>query len=159
MFDRLTEFFGQSPEREQDYRDFENRYRQDPNAISDEEAARRYRELIARTQEADEDDEAFSEYERAFSNLTEQERRDLAERYRSADADPSRSFDGFRPGETVEEASSPRELGRLTRRAAEKDPDLLDQLLGDSPLNSKGGRVAMAGVAAFLASRFLGRRR
>lgn len=159
MIERLEQFFTQDPRKEQEYSDFEKRYRDDPNAISDEEAARRYREMMSQVDD-DEDPVEASEYQRAFGNLTEEQRRDLARRYQEADKDPGRPFDGFREGEDVEEASSPEELGRLTRRAAKKDPDLLEQLMGsDSPLTSRAGRMALAGVAAFMASRFLGKKR
>lgn len=159
MLDRLNEFF-KDPERENDYRDFERRFQEGDDAISDQEAARRYRELMGQVDEGDEDDEVLSEYERAFSHLSPEERRRLAERYLEASRDDGRPYDGLPSDADVERASSPRELGKLTRRAAQKDPDLLEQLVGgDSPLASRKGRMALAGLAAFAASRFLGRRR
>lgn len=160
MFDRLKDFFDSDPRRRQDYELFEQTYRNDPDGISEREAARRYRELMARTEESDETDEMLAEYERAFEHLTPEERRRLAERYLEANRDERRAFDGFPEDESVERASSPRELGRMTRRAAKTDPDLLEELVGpDSPLASRGGRLALAGLAAFAASRFLGKRR
>lgn len=113
MFDKRNEFFAQDSNREQDYRDFERRYRENPESISDEEAARRYREMMA--QHSDDLDE--------------------------------------------ERAASPRELARMTQRASREDPALLESLMGpNSPLNSTGGRMAMAGLAAVAAKRFLGNR-
>ena len=159
MFDKLNEFFGQDSNRQEDYRDFERRYRENPDSISDEEAARRYHEMMAQQGEQD-DPEMESEYERAFSKLSPQERRALAEHYQKANDDQSRSFHGYRDGQDLDQASDPRELGRMTRRASQQDPDLLTSLLGkNSPLNSTGGKMAMAGLAAFAAKKFLGGRR
>lgn len=159
MFDKLNEFFGQDNSRQEDYRDFERRYREDPHSISDEEAARRYREM-AQHQSDQDDPEMESEYEQAFSKLSPEERRALAQHYQEASRDSSRSFQGYREGEDLDRASSPRELGRMTRQASQQDPDLLTSLLGgSSPLNSTGGRMAMAGLAAFAAKKFLGNKR
>ena len=59
----------------------------------------------------------------------------------------------------LDQAAQPRELGRMTRRAAQEDPDLLEQIVGpNSPLNNTGAKLAMAGAAAFLASKYLGKR-
>ncbi len=103
--------------------------------------------------------EAEAEYERAFSRMSPDERRELARRYQEATRDDSRSFQGYRSDLDLERASSPRELGRMTRQASQQDPDLLESLLGsNSPLNSTGGKMAMAGLAAFAAKRFLNQR-
>ena len=156
----LGEFFGQDKSREEDYRDFERRQRENPEQISDREAAQRYREMMQHVDDGDENEEVEQEYERAFSNLSPQERRDLAERYMKATEDSGRSYQGYDRQHDIERASSPRELGRMTRRAAKQDPDLLEQLVGsNSPLNSRGGKMALAGLAAFAAKRFLGNKR
>ena len=161
MLDKaLNEFFGNDKNREEDYRDFERRQRENPEQVSDQEAARRYREMMGQMDDGDEDEEIQSEYERAFSNLSPEERRDLAERYLKATEDSNRSYQGYDRTNDVERAASPRELGRMTRRAAKQDPDLLEQLVGqNSPLNSRGGKMALAGLAAFAAKRFLGNKR
>lgn len=159
MFDKLTQFMGQDGGREEDYRDFERRYREAPDQISDEEAARRYREMMANSEDDLSDPEAEAEYERAFSKMSPNERRELARHYQEAHHDDNRSFQGYRDDLSEERASSPRELGRMTREASQKDPNLLEGLLGKgSPLASTGGKLAMAGLAAFAAKRFLGKR-
>ena len=156
----LGEFFGQDKKREEDYRDFERRQRENPEQISDREAAQRYREMMQHVDDGDENEEVEQEYEKAFNNLSPQERRDLAERYMKATEDSGRSYQGYDRQHDIERASSPRELGRMTRRAAKQDPDLLEQLVGsNSPLNSRGGKMALAGLAAFAAKRFLGNKR
>jgi hypothetical protein len=159
MFDKLSEFFNQDPKRQDDYRDFERRYREDPNSISDEEAARRYRELMANMEDDDEVD-AQEEYEQVFARMTPEERRALARRYQEATRDPNRRYAGYRDDYDDERATSPRELARMTRRASKEDPDLLESLLGpNNPLNSTGGRAALAGLAALAARKYLGGRR
>lgn len=160
MYDKLNQFFGQDSSREQDYRDFERRVREDPDSISDEEAARRYREMMQHQDMDDLDDpDTEAEYERAFSRMSPDERRALARRYQEASRDNSRSFDGYRGDYDEERAASPRELGRMTRQASRQDPDLLEGLLGQgSPLTSTGGKIAMAGLAALAARKFLGQR-
>ena len=157
--DRLNDLFGGDQNREDDLRDFDRRYRENPDDISEEEAARRYREMMAHTSDADEDEEMRGEYERAFSQMSPDERRTLAQRYQEADRDRDRSFEGYPKNQDLDRSSSPRELGRMTRRAAQKDPDLLQQLMGPgSPLSGRVGRMVMSGLASYAAKRFLGRR-
>ena len=158
--DKLNQFFGQDTKREDEYRDFERRYRENPDSISDEEAARRYREMAQHDDMNDMDDpDTEAEYERAFSRMSPDERRELARRYQDASRDSSSSFDGYRDDYDDNRASSPRELGRMTRQASKQDPNLLEGLLGQgSPLTSTGGKIAMAGLAALAARKFLGKR-
>ena len=159
MMDRLNQFFGQDNQRQQEYQDFSQRYQQDPHSISDAEAARRYRELASQLDDED-DDDLDQAHEEAFNRLSPQERRQLAEQYQRATQDSSRPYQGFREDYDMERASQPRELGRMTRRASREDPDLLEQLVGqNSPMASTGAKLAMAGAAAVLASKFLGNRR
>ncbi len=154
MLDRLSQFLGQDQSR-RDYDDFSRRYDSDPDQISDAEAARRYRELMAQVD--NDDDEAVNQsYDEAFSRLSPQERRMLAQRFQEATRDPNRSYQGYREDMDLDRASNPRELGRMMRRAQQEDPDLLDQLLGpDSPLSGTAGKMALAAGAAFLARRFM----
>ena len=155
MLEKLGQLF-EDPKRQEEYRDFERRYQEQPDQISDEEAARRYREIMAHMDNEDEETEAA--YERAFSKLTPEERRALAERFREAKEDSGRPYQGYQSSD-IDTASSPRELGRMTRRAAQEDPDLLEQVVGqNSPLTGTAGRMALAGLAVFAAKRFLGRR-
>ena len=158
--DKLNQFFGQDTKREDEYRDFERRYREDPDSISDEEAARRYREMAQHDDMNDMDDpDTEAEYERAFSRMSPDERRELARRYQDASRDSSSGFNGYRDDYDDSRASSPRELGRMTRQASKQDPNLLEGLLGQgSPLTSTGGKIAMAGLAALAARKFLGKR-
>ena len=154
--DRLNQFFGQDTQRQQEYQDFSQRYQQDPHSISDAEAARRYREMASQLDDDDLDDA----HEQAFSQMSPQERRMMAEQYQRATQDPNRPYQGYQQDYDLDRASQPRELGRMTRLAGRDDPDLLEQLVGqNSPLAGTGAKLAMAGAAAVLASKFLGNRR
>ncbi len=158
MFDKLDPFMGQDGNKRDEYRDFERRYREDPDGISEEEAARRYREMMANTDDDLDDPEAETEYERAFSRMSPEERRELARRYQDASSGSSSPFDGF-GGLDLDRAASPRELGRMTRQASQQDPNLLSSLLGPgSPLSGPAGRMALTTLASFAARRFLSRR-
>ena len=158
MFDKLNEFMGQGG-REDDYRDFERRYQENPDGISQAEAAQRYRDMMAHAPDDRDDPDAEAEYERAFGELSPDERRELARRYQDAYKDESRSFSGYPEGDDLERAASPRELGRMTRQASRQDPSLLTSLLGgNSPLAGPAGKRALMGLAMFAARRFLSRR-
>ena len=159
MFDKLNQLMGQDSGKRDEYRDFERRYRENPDAISEEEAARRYREMMAHSDDDLDDPEAEAEYERAFSRMSPDERRELARRYQDASRDSSSPFDGFGGGLDLERAASPRELGRMTRQTSQQDPSLLNNLLGPgSPLSGPAGRMALTTLASFAARRFLSRR-
>ncbi|HEX9373355.1 MAG TPA: hypothetical protein VF897_20245 [Roseiflexaceae bacterium] len=150
--DLLQRFFGTNPQRQQEYGDFLQRYQNDPSSISDEEAARRYREMMRNAPP----DLAAQANEHAFQQLPPQDRRALADRFRDATQDPNRPFDGYSYNDP-NEAADPRNLGRMAGQATQQDPDLLEQLVGkNSPLNSTIGRAALAAGAAFLAGRVLG---
>jgi hypothetical protein len=156
MQDLLSQFFGQDQRRQQEYQDFTQRYAQDPRQLDPKEAARRYREMAEMLDPQDMDEAN----EQAFGQLPEQERRELAERFRQVTQDPNRPYQGYPQEYDLNRASQPRELGRMASRASREDPDLLEQLVGEnSPLASTGAKLALAGAAAFLASRFLGGRR
>lgn len=155
LMDRLGQFFGQDSNRQQEYQDFHQRYQNDPSQISDAEAARRYREMAGQLDDNDLDEA----HEHAFSQMTPQDRRTLAQQYQQATRDPQRPYQGYPSDMDLDQAADPRHLGRMTRRAGQEDPDLLEQIVGpNSALNGTGAKLAMAGAAAFLASKYLGQR-
>ena len=149
--DLLQKFFGTNPQAQQEYGDFIRRYQDDPNSISDEEAARRYREMMRNAPP----NVAADAHAHAFGQIPQQDRSALADRYRAATQDPNQPFDGYTYN-NPNEAADPRNLGRMSQQAEQQDPDLFDKVLGkDSPLNSTLGRAALAGAAAYIASRVL----
>jgi hypothetical protein len=87
----LQKFFGSNPQAQQDYGDFIQRYQDDPTNISDEEAARRYREMMRHAPP----DLAEQAHEHAFGQLPQRDRSALADRYRDAASDPNRPFDSY----------------------------------------------------------------
>lgn len=164
--DLLQQFLGNDRQRQDDYDDFVQRFQHNPDSISDEEAARRYRELLRHA--PPEAQEEANEY--AFSQMDPQERRRMAQGFRRVHDDPSNPFQGY-AFDNEEEAASPRNLGRMMKHADEQAPDLLGQLLGGGRgrsvgrqgqepelgalLSSPMGKMAMAAGAAYLANRFL----
>ena len=161
--DPLQQFFDDA-RRQDDYDDFVRRFERGPEAISGEEAARRYRELLHHAPP-----ELVEEAsERALAHLSGEQRRALAGRFRRASDDPGAPFQGF-GFRDEDEAAQPRNLGRLMKRADEQDPGLLEQILGaaraaepdgdeGAPLSGTLGKAALAEGAAYLASRALSER-
>ena len=155
MMDRLGQFFGQNPSRQQEYQDFAQRYQQDPNSISDEEAAQRYREMMAHA-----DPQTLEQaHAQAFSQLPDQDRYQMAQHFHQATQDPNIPYQGYPQGMDLNSAAHPQQLAQMAAQAHQQSPDLMGQLVGpNSPLASTGAKLAMAGAAAFLASRYLGQR-
>jgi hypothetical protein len=144
--------FAADPQRQADYNDFLRRFQQDPNSISAEEAARRYRELLSHASP----DLATEAHHLAFGQLPSADRHVLAEHFMEAQQDPKRPFDGY-TARDASQAADPRDLGRMALQAQRQDPGLLDQLLGpNSPLNSPLGRMVLSTAVAYLASRIFG---
>lgn len=136
---------------QQDYLDFLKRYQDDPSSISDAEAARRYREMMSNTPAGMSADAHAS----ALDHLSAAERAKLAEQYKQAHNDPNSPFDGYTSDD--DQAADPSNLGRMAAQAGQQAPDLFDKVLGQgSPLGGTLGKMAMAGVAAYMASRMLG---
>lgn len=150
--DLLQQIFGGDKQRQDDYADFARRAQQDPSSISDEEAARRYREMMRNAPP-----EVVAEANAHVAEQLPQEDRDkMADVFRKATNDPDRPYDGYNYPDH-DTATKPDSLGRMAGQASQQDPDLLEQLAGkDSPLNSTIGRAALAAGAAYLASRVLG---
>ena len=150
--DLLQQFLGGSPQKQQEYSDFLQRYQQDPSSISDAEAARRYRELMSKSQP----DLAADAHAQALGQLPPEQRSQIAQKYQEAHQDPNSPFDGYQYSDPSQ-AADPRNLGKMAHQAEQQSPDLFDKVFGEgSPLGSTAGKVALAGVAAYLASRVLG---
>jgi hypothetical protein len=147
--------FANDAERQADYGDFLRRFQQDPTSISAEEAARRYSELVSHASP-----ELVVEANRmTFGQLPAQDREVLAGQFMEAQQDPNRPFDSY-TYDDPNQAAAPGELGRMTLQAGQKDPGLLERLLGpDSPLNTPLGRMVISTAVAYLASRIFGNQR
>jgi len=150
--DLLQQFLGGNPQKQQEYADFLQRYQQDPTSISDAEAARRYRELVGKAHP----DLAADAHGQVLAQLSPDQRGQLAQQYQNAHNDPNSPFDGYNYSDP-NQAADPSSLGRMAQQAEQQDPDLFDKIFGSgSPLGSTAGKVALAGIAAYLASRVLG---
>jgi len=157
ILDQLGQFLNQNPQSQQQYQQFADQYDNDPNAISDEEAARRYRELMAQAQYNN--PQVQQAHQQAFSQMSQQDREVLAQQFQQATQDPNRPYQGYPQQYTLREAAEPQQLGQMAHQAAQEDPDLIQNLMGpNSPLQSTGAKLALAGAAAFLAKQFLSRR-
>lgn len=136
------------------YEDFIGRYEQGSpyDGIGDDEAVQRYREVDQRL----DDDQYRDSAEAAFARLSPQERQEFA-RYMQTRAQNNGydDFDGSR-------GDDPAELARMTSQVRQKDPNLLEQLMGrggtGGPLDNPIAKAAFAGIAAMAASKFMGRR-
>lgn len=134
---------------QEDYQDFLRRYQQNPTEISDAEAAQRYRELMRNAPAG----MAADAHAQALGRLSAAERAKLAEQYQQAHDDQNSPFDGFLPNDS----NNPANLGRMAHQAEQQDPDLFDKVFGQgSPLGGALGKMVLAGVAAYMASRVLG---
>lgn len=149
--DLLQQFLG-GDQKQQDYADFLKRYQDDPGSISDAEAARRYREMIGNAPSG----VAADAHASALGRLSAEQRGKLAQQYQDAHNDPNSPFDGFQYDDPSQ-AADPSNLGRMAHQAEQQAPDLFDKVFGQgSPLGGTLGKLALAGVAAYMASRVLG---
>jgi len=151
MLDRLSQFLGQGNNQQQ-YQDFTQRYQQDPNSISDAEAAQRYREMMQHANPQD----VQEAHTQVFNQMPEQQRQEVAQQFQQAHQDPNIPWQGYPQGMDPRQAAQPGQLGQMAGQVAQQSPDLMGQIFGqNSPLASTGGKLALAGAAAFLASRYL----
>lgn len=143
--DMLKQFFGDS-QREQDYGDFVQRAQNDPASISDQEAARRYQELMqhAPPEMVDEANQAV------YTQLPPNMRTHMAQSFQDAHNNPNSPFQGY-SYDNLDQVADPRNLSAMTQRVNQQDPNLFSQI-ASNPI----GRAAMAAGAAYMASRMLG---
>ncbi len=150
--DSLQQYLGGDPGQQQDYSDFLQRFQNDPNSISEEEATQRYRELTRNLPH----DLAAEVHAQVLGQLPQEDRLRLAQQYQDAHNDPNSAFDGFNFA-GPEQAADPQTLGRLAQQAELQDPNLRVGAFGQgSPLGGTLGKLAMGAIAAYLASRALG---
>ncbi|GAC1362570.1 MAG: hypothetical protein NVSMB42_22210 [Herpetosiphon sp.] len=155
MINQLAQFFGQDATRTQAYQNFGQQYQQDPSQLSGTAVAQHYGDL-ARHMDSNQMEAA---HQQAFGQMSEADRMALAQHYQQVTNDPNQPYQGYPQGMPLQQAAQPQQLGRMTQQAAQSDPNMLGQLLGpNSPLNSTGAKLAMAGAAAALASSFLSNR-
>jgi hypothetical protein len=147
-----------SPQKRSEYDDFIGRYQQGLpyDGFDDDEAVQRYEEVAPRLSDEDYEESA----EKAFSQLSPDERREFAQYMRQrAHQQGITDFDGDGVDDRMQD---PRELARMTGQVRRRDPNVLEQLMGKGgtggPLDNPIAKVAFAGIAAFAASKIMGNR-
>ena len=155
--DLLDNILG-NPQTRSQYDDFIGRYQQGSpyDGINDDEAVERYEEITPRLSDQDYEESA----EKAFSQLSPEERREFAQYMRQrAQQRGITDFDGDGVDDRMQD---PHELARMTSQVRQRDPNILEQLMGKGgtggPLDNPIAKVAFAGIAAFAASKLMGNR-
>jgi hypothetical protein len=158
--DMLQRVLGGSEQRSQ-YQDFANRFDQGSpyEGISDDEAESRYREVAPNLSRDDYRDSA----EETFSRLSPQERREFSQYMRTRASQrgySAQDYDLDDDGIDDRMQDDPRQLAEMTTQLRDKDPNILEQLMGrggtGGPLDNPIAKVAFAGIAAVAAKRLLG---
>jgi hypothetical protein len=152
------------PEKRTEYEDFINRYEQGSpyTSIDDREAVDRYHEVTPQLTR----DEYKASAEAAFSRLSPAERAEFSQWLRTrANAQGVKVADYDLNDDGIDDRMqrNPGELAEMTTRVHDKEPNILEQLLGkggtggmfDNPI----AKIATAGIAAMAAQRLLGGRR
>lgn len=95
-------------------------------------------------------------HEEAFNRLPPQEQQQIFDRFRQANNDPSQPFQYPQLNQQGGQFG-PRDMGPMVQQAQRQQPDLLQQAFGQGGmLSSPMGKMAMAGVAAVVASKMMG---
>jgi hypothetical protein len=143
--------------------DFINRYQQGPQAISEQEAADRYREVAPQLSSEDHMQAAQA----AFARMSPEERAEFG-RYMAEQAQrQGHDFVDLNQDGIDDRLQDPDYLARTTTQAHQKEPGLLGQLFGGSGGHSSGGtgggmlssplaKGVLGGIAAYGLSRMLG---
>jgi hypothetical protein len=154
--DILNNILG-NPQKRSQYDDFIGRYQQGSpyDGIDDDEAVQRYEEITPNLSDSDYEESAAA----AFSKLSPEERREFGNYMRQrAQQRGITDFDGDGIDDRLED---PRELAKRTSQLRKQDPNILEQLMGKGgtggPLDNPIAKVAFAGIAAFAASKLMGR--
>jgi hypothetical protein len=132
-------------QRRAEYDDFVRRYEQGPpsEGYSNQEVVQRYREQSA---------------EEAFQRLSPEERRAFAEWLRQRSRHEGVEFPDVDRDGRDDRLQDPRELARAMARVQQRQPDVLERLLGGqsgTALDNPLVKAALAGVAAMAAKRIL----
>ena len=156
--DLINNILGGDPKKRSQYEDFIGRYEQGSpyDGIRDEEAVERYHEITPQLSDADFQDSA----EAAFSRLSPEERTEFGNYMREKAR--QRGITDFDGDGVPDRIQNPRELARMTSQVRQRDPNILEQLMGKGgtggPLDNPIAKLAFAGIAAMAASKLMGRR-
>lgn len=159
----LDDLLGGGP-RQRQYQDLADRFQQGPpyDSIGDDEAYDRYTELSPSLSH----DDYRQSAEQAFSQLSPEDRREFSHWLRTKSREQGVSvpdYDLNDDGIDDRMQRDPGQLAEMTTRMRDRNPNILEQLLGkgdtggrfDNPI----AKIALAGIAAFAAQRLMGARR
>ena len=133
--DFAKRFFGGS---EQEHRDFVDRYERGPRAVSDEEAAARYREVAPNLPP-----EVYQQSAQdVFAQMTPEQRAQLGQQLIQSARQGGQSFPDVNQDGIDDRLQDPEYLARTTAQVHQHQPDLLGRVLG-----ALGGGHAGAGHA------------
>jgi hypothetical protein len=147
-----------NPQKRSEFEDFIDRYDQGSpyDGIADDEAVQRYEQITPQLSDEDYRESA----EAAFSRLTPEERQEFARYMRQrAQEQGITDFDGDGMDDRLQD---PSDLARATTQVRQRDPNILEQLMGKGgtggPLDNPIAKIVFAGITAFAASKVMGRR-
>ena len=153
--------FGASRE---DHQDFVERFRQGPQAVSEEEAASRYEQVAPNLPP-----EVYQRSaQEVLAQLTPAQRMQLGQALIQSAREQGQSFPDVNQDGIDDRLQDPDYLARTTTQAHQKEPGLLGQLFGSSGGHSSGGTTSggmlssplakgvLGGIAAYGLSRMLG---
>jgi hypothetical protein len=158
----LENLFG-TGQRQQEYRDFADRYQQGKpwEGYSDQEAMDRYREVAPHLPSDVYEDSAAE----AFARLSPEERQEFARYLRERARQQRVSLPDLDQDGQDDRYQDPRELARVTSRLQQQQPGFLEGLLGGgrgegirNALDNPLAKAALAGIAAMAAQRIMGGR-
>lgn len=142
-----------------DHADFINRYKQNPNAIPNQEVSDRYQQVASQVSPADYQQAA----QQVFSQMSPQERIQFAQSLMQQAQQQGYGFPDVNQDGIDDRLQDPNQLAQMTTQAQQQQPGMMNQLLnGDtrqSVTNALGNPVAkgvMGGIAAYGLSRLIG---
>jgi len=156
--DFARKLFGGS---EQDHKDFVDRYRQGPQAISDQEAAARYQQVAPQLPP----DVYQQSAQDVFAQMSPQQRMQLGQQLIQSAREQGHSFPDVNQDGIDDRLQDPECLARTTSQLHQEQPNLLGQIFGGGRgeghtgggmLSSPLAKGVLGGIAAYGLSRMLG---
>lgn len=148
---------------EQEHKDFVDRYQQGPRAVSDQEAADRYRQVAPNLPS-----EVYQQSAQdVFAQMTPEQRMQLGQQLIQSAREQGHSFPDVNQDGIDDRLQDPEYLARTTAQVHQHQPDLLSQILGGRGHSGGGGHTSgmlssplakgvLGGIAAYGISRMLG---
>lgn len=121
------------------------------NSLTDEQASERYEAILDKLPP-----EAAAQLNAlAFTQLSDDDRSEVASQFAQAHNDSARPFAGF-SFNSRDEAANPVNLGQMSALAQQQDPALVQNIFGrNSPIAGTLGKAALSALAALLLRRMM----